>query len=329
MKVIGLVLLSIVWLNLFPVEAGYTISPDYTVTIKDYGKIEQYYRLPGTYEVKSFIISNKNPAYGNYKYKVWYPSVMEERNRDWPLVVMLNGTGGSCDADEPLYEHLASWGFLVLGNTDSETGLGYSAQYGLEQMKQLNATKGSLFYQKVDTKHMGIVGYSQGGAGAYHALQRPYGEEYDTLVTVSAVTQHISHKLHLSSWLYDTSQVKIPTFMVAGTGPLDRKLITPLTDMKDNFMNLSSEEKIMGRRKGADHLEIQEQADAYITAWLRWQLKRDPYAKKVFTGKTPEIENNPGWENVERKQHAGKKHRSSEMPHDSGHVISLNENQNG
>ena len=302
MKLFSVVITATLLCSAYPaVEAGYVISPDYALEIQDKGKIEQYYRLPGTYPVKSSIISKNNPDYGNYKYKVWYPAVLEKRERTWPLVIMLNGTGGSCDNDEPLYEHLASWGFIVVGNTDSQTGLGYSAEYGLSQMKQLSRTEGSLFYQKVDEKHIGIVGYSQGGAGAYHALERNQNDDYQTMVTVSAVTKGISQKLHLKSWLYDTGNVKIPVFMVAGTGPLDRKLITPLSEMKENFQKLSNKDSVMGRRKRADHLEIQEQADAYITAWLRWQLKNDPYAKRVFTGDQPEIEHNPGWENVEKQ----------------------------
>lgn len=279
---------------------AYIISPDYATTITDAGKIEQYYRLPGTYAVKSQVISKKNPNYGNHTYKVWYPAVMEERERTWPMVFLLNGTGGSCDNDEPLYEHLASWGFLVVGNTDSQTGLGYSASYDWELMQQLASMSQSVFYQKVDTKHIGIVGYSQGGAGAYHALARPEGTIYKTMVTVSAVTKGISHKLHLKSWLYDTSRVRIPAFQVAGTGVLDRKLISPLDEMKENLANMKETPYgVMGRRKGADHLDIQEQADAYITAWLRWQLKGDPYAKRVFVGEQPEILSNPKWENVE------------------------------
>lgn len=303
MKLRSFVLAAALLCSVYPaVEAGYVISSDYAWEIQDQGKIEQYYRLPGTYPVKSCIISKNNPNYGKYKYKVWYPAVMEDRTRTWPLVIMLNGTGGSCDNDEPLYEHLASWGFLVVGNTDSQTGLGYSAEYGLAQMKQLSETKGSLFYHKVDVKHIGIVGYSQGGAGAYHALERNQNQDYQTMVTVSAVTKGISEKLHLKSWLYDTGKVQIPVFMVAGTGPLDRKLITPLSEMKENFQKLSNKESVMGRRKRADHLEIQEQADAYITAWLRWQLKKDPYAKRVFTGDNPEIKHNPGWENVKSNE---------------------------
>ena len=287
-----------------PVAEGYTISSDYALHITDKGKREQYYRLPGTYEVKVETISRKDPRYGNYTYKVWYPAVMTTRQRDWPLVIMLNGTGGSCVNDAPLYEHLASWGFLVVGNTDSQTGLGYSADYGVEQMLQLDEKVGHLFYQKVDRKHIGIVGYSQGGAGAYHALARIHGDTYKTLVTVSAVTPSISKKLHLKSWLYDTGKVTIPAFMVAGTGPLDRKLISPLSEMKDNLQQMTKTPYgVMGRRKRADHLDIQEQADAYITAWLRWQLKGDPYAKLVFAGDAPEILSNPQWDNVEIKSH--------------------------
>lgn len=299
MKWMPLALAMMLLYPMAPSAEGYSISSDYAMEITDAGKIEQYYRLPGTYTVKSQVISKKNPNYGNYTYKVWYPAVLEERDRTWPMVFLLNGTGGSCYNDEPLYEHLASWGFLVVGNTDSQTGLGYSASYDWEIMKQLSETAESVFYGKVDENHMAIVGYSQGGAGAYHALERAGGDRYKTIVTVSAVTKSISRKLHLKSWLYDTSQVKIPAFQVAGTGPLDRKLISPLAEMRENFSQMKEAPYgVMGRRKRADHLDIQEQADAYITAWLRWQLKGDPYAKRVFTGEQPEILHNPKWDNV-------------------------------
>ena len=125
------------------------------------------------------------------------------------------------------------------------------------------------------------------------------GDKFKTMVTVSGVTESIGEKLHLPVWIYDPSKVTIPVFMAAGTGILDRKLITPLDEMKDNYSKIQSKTAAMGRRKDADHLDIQTAADAYITAWLRWQLDDDIYAKRVFTGKAPEILRNPAWDNAE------------------------------
>ena len=275
------------------------IDPDYTMKYNDPGKIEQRYRWHGPYEVKSVVLSDGEAKYGNYKYKVWYPVQQAGRERPRPLVITLNGTGGSCDKDEPIFRHLASWGFVVAGNTDAQTATGFSAEWTLDQALAANQDSKSPLYHQIDEKEIGIVGYSQGGAGAYNTLEGKDGDKFKTMVTVSGVTESIGEKLHLPVWIYDPSKVTIPVFMAAGTGILDRKLITPLDEMKENYSKIQSKTAAMGRRKDADHLDIQTAADAYITAWLRWQLDDDIYAKRVFTGKAPEILRNPAWDNAE------------------------------
>ena len=395
-------------LYLTPAMAAYEIDPDYTMKYNDPGKIEQRYRWHGPYEVKSVVLSDGEAKYGNYKYKVWYPVQQAGRERPRPLVITLNGTGGSCDKDEPIFRHLASWGFVVAGNTDAQTATGFSAEWTLDQALAANQdSKSPLYHQidekeigivgysqggagayntlegkdgdkfktmvtvsgvtesigeklhlpvwiydpskvtipvfmaagtgilvvagntdaqtatgfsaewtldqalaanqdsksplyhQIDEKEIGIVGYSQGGAGAYNTLEGKDGDKFKTMVTVSGVTESIGEKLHLPVWIYDPSKVTIPVFMAAGTGILDRKLITPLDEMKENYSKIQSKTAAMGRRKDADHLDIQTAADAYITAWLRWQLDDDIYAKRVFTGKAPEILRNPAWDNAE------------------------------
>lgn len=64
------------------------------------------------------------------------------------MVFLLNGTTSTCDLDEPIFEHLASWGFIVVGNTDRNTGLGYSAEWGLELMDKLAADRKSVFFKR-------------------------------------------------------------------------------------------------------------------------------------------------------------------------------------
>lgn len=257
-------------LYLTPAMAAYEIDPDYTMKYNDPGKIEQRYRWHGPYEVKSVVLSDGEAKYGNYKYKVWYPVQQAGRERPRPLVITLNGTGGSCDKDEPIFRHLASWGFVVAGNTDAKTAPGFSAEWTLDQALAANQDSKSPLYHQIDEKEIGIVGYSQGGAGAYNTLEGKDGDKFKTMVTVSGVTESIGEKLHLPVWIYDPSKVTIPVFMAAGTGILDRKLITPLDEMKENYSKIQSKTAAMGRRKDADHLDIQTAADAYITAWLRW-----------------------------------------------------------
>lgn len=300
-------LAEIAWVLLFllclplPAQAGEAIPPEYYLTEKVGGIVEARYRDRGRYETESYVMSKGENAYLGYRYKVWLPK--DEGAKQFPLVIMVNGTGSSCDLDEPLYEHLASWGFVVAGNTDPNTALGHTAGYTLALALRESETPGSLLYNKIDRDHIGLYGFSQGGPGAIHALLYRQGKGlYKTMVTVSAVTRSLTERLPLPSWRYDTRDIAIPYFMVASTGVTDRRVIAPLKEMKENFDALpSSLFSVMARRKQADHTTVQAGADGYITAWFCWQLKDDRFAAEAFTGEKQEIFHNPLWENVKRK----------------------------
>lgn len=300
-KQLQIILYVWVWLLSFSAaDAAEAITDEYWITTADRGKIEQRYRNLGIYEVAKKTVSRKEEQYGNYTYRVWYPKRLETENRKWPMVFLLNGTTSTCDLDEPIFEHLASWGFIVVGNTDRNTGLGYSAEWGLELMDKLAADRKSVFFQKIDEENLGIGGHSQGGVGAVKTiLFRKGGGRFKTVVTVSAVTESFADKLKMNSWKYDASAVNVPWFMVSGDR-LDDRLITPLPDMEKIFQKAKTA-MVMGRRSRADHSHVQAEADAYVTAWFRWQLAGDRYAGKAFLGEDAEILTNKGWNHTARK----------------------------
>ena len=282
-------------------EAAVPIPSDYYLTIEDKGQAEQRFRAYGMYKPVKVTVSENNPAYGKFTYCAWYPDKMEQSDRTWPMVILLNGTGVSCDVDEPLYKHLASWGFIVIGNTDEQTRAGYSAQWGLEIMENLARDKQSVFYKKIDFKNIGIGGHSQGANGAVSALlKRETMPRFKTLVTISGVTPSLLEKLDMEKWDFNPGEISIPWFMVSGDGPIDRNVITPLSDMEKIFEKASTF-VVMGRRNIATHSDIQAESDAYVTAWFRWQLKNDFYAARVFMGADAEILRNSGWNHVHIK----------------------------
>lgn len=305
LRQILLLLASLLFFLLLPqtARAGEAIPADYFLTQTNGGTIEARYRDMGPYETASFVMSKRDDAYLGYRYKVWYPKVSALAEKSFPLVIMVNGTGSSYELDEPVYEHLASWGFVVAGNTDPNTALGHTADYTLSLALAENRNERSRLYQRIDETSIGIYGFSQGGPGAIHALLfRRGGSEYKTIVTVSAVTKTLMECLRLDSWQYETKNIKIPYFMVASTGAVDRKVICPLSEMEDAFKEIpASTPAVMARRRWADHSTVQAAADGYITAWLCWQLKNDRYAAGAFTGPSPELFTNPLWDNAERK----------------------------
>ena len=92
-----------------------SVTADYYTQTQTGGEIEEIYTAMGEYDVD----------YAEYpaqdllikQYKIWYPSALAgEEGREWPIVVMANGTGVPASRYAPVFRHLASWGFVVIGN---------------------------------------------------------------------------------------------------------------------------------------------------------------------------------------------------------------------
>ena len=88
--------------------------------------IEQKYHVNGTYTVTYHAIDGTH---------AFIPDVAQEQT--FPLVVMVNGTGLKALDYAPVFEHLASWGFIVVGNDDYSAWDGRSACASLDIALQL------------------------------------------------------------------------------------------------------------------------------------------------------------------------------------------------
>ena len=95
-------------------------------------------------------------------------------------------------------------------------------------------------------------------------------------------------------WDYDPSLISIPVFLVSSTGSSDENLVVSgvqLQEIYDSVPNTVT--KVMARRTNAEHGDMLSFADGYMTAWFMWQLQGDEEAAKAFIGDSPEIMNNP------------------------------------
>ena len=138
------------------------VPSNYTKTVETGGVIEARYLAMGPYEVRQI----KAEAPEDWKeFVAYYPADLEESGEKWPAVVFVNGTGVYASKYPALFRHLASHGFLVLGNEDPGTFSGDSADATLSWLLEQNDDPDSMFYQKVDTDHLGLSGHSQGAWG--------------------------------------------------------------------------------------------------------------------------------------------------------------------
>ena len=288
-----------------------SVAADYYQQTPVCGTIEAEYTAMGDYEV----------SYAEYpaldvlikQYKIWYPSALEEGSQEWPIVVMANGTGVPASRYEPIFQHLASWGFVVIGNEQQASWQGDGSEGALELLIRLNEDPESAFYQKLDLECVGAAGHSQGAIGAINGVtSQPNGWRYKALYTASTPSSRYAMTLN---WNYDVYKIQIPYFMAAGTGLLDAGeeglpevvedtqeiSISPLWSQEENYSLIpNTTPKLRARRTGADHAEMLPWGDGYMTAWFMYWLQGDQEAGKAFFGEGAEILSNPCWQDLEK-----------------------------
>lgn len=279
------------------------------------GEIETKYTALGSYEV-SFAEFNADGTVWE-KYEVWYPSEMKNTDCTYPLVVMANGTGVKASQYKEVFKHLASWGFIVIGNEDNNSRTGESSAATLDFILNLNEDKDSNFYRKIDTANIGITGHSQGGVGAINAVtEQSNGTMYKAIWTASTTSKYHANEMNKTDggWSCNPAKINIPCFMAAGTKDFDagnmleysEKLpegkaqgICPLWWLKECYNAIPDGiDKVIARRTNADHGDMLRCADGYMTAWFMHYLKGDVEAGKAFFGENAEIFSNENWQDI-------------------------------
>lgn len=318
LKIVGLVILGliilIVLVVIFLLIKNYInsqkpwLEKDYYTKFRSDSELEKKYAGLGIYEVSSEVVKSEDKTIGNIR--IWYPSEMKNSQDNYPMVVVVNGSNTAALNYEAYFERLASCGFIVVGNDDRQSGTGISTSQTLDYMLEKNQNSDSLFYKKIDTKNIGIAGYSQGGAGAIRAVTEFENSNlYKTIFTGSA-----AHSYLAQMWGgYNASKVSISWFMTAATGNSDDTGATdattewigvaPLSSLVENYNAMPDNVfKLRARVVGAEHEDMQMKTDGYMTAWMLYHLYGDEEAAKVFVGDEAEILNNANWQDIEKSK---------------------------
>ena len=313
MKVIGVIVLTLATVIAAFIIKGYveskkpSVKEDYYIDFSSSAPLEQKYSKPGEYEVSVIDDPSHNEAIK--KIRFWYPAELAGNNSRYPVIVVVNASGTPAFKYESWFARLASWGFIVVGNEDPQTGTGETTSIMLDDL--LNLPQDHQLYGRLDTENIGIVGFSQGGAGALAAVTMyENGTAYKTIFTGSAAYPFLAGNM---GWKYDVSKIRIPYFMAAGTGKTDDKGVAditkeyggvaPLASLAENYEAISDDVlKVRARATGAEHEDMLARSDGYMTAWMLWQLRGDEEAAEVFIGEDAEILHNNTWQDVEKNK---------------------------
>ncbi len=294
LKIIGIIIICIVILVvilLMYLSNKSAIAKDYTKKIETGGDIEAKYLGDGVYEVSYY---EKTAVQVFEKYEIYYPKELETEDKVYPVIVVCNGTGWKASKSKPIYEHYASWGFIVIATEETHSWNAFGAEMCVVHLQRLNENpvindKENIFYQKVDFDNIGIIGHSQGGVGVINAITNTkHKDTYKTAVALSPTNKELAEALE---WPYNAALINVPTMLISGEGGGDDWVVTGegLTAIYDDILS----DKVMLRRKNTDHGKTQYSEDGYVMAWFMWQLQGDEEAAKAFIGENPELLSNP------------------------------------
>jgi pimeloyl-ACP methyl ester carboxylesterase len=280
-----------------------SVKDDYFKDFSSSAPLELKYSQAGEYEVVFCADPSENSEIK--KVRFWFPAELADNNRRYPVIVVVNASGTPAFKYEPWFRRLASWGFIVVGNEDPQAGTGETTSVMLDYL--LNLPQDHMLNGRLDTENIGIIGFSQGGAGALAAVTMyDNGKLYKTIFTGSAAYPLLASNM---GWKYDVSKISIPYFMTAGTGETDDKGVAdmtkeyagvaPLASLIENYDVISDDVlKVRARANGAEHEDMLVRSDGYMTAWMLWQLCDDKEASSVFIGEDAEILHNSNWKDV-------------------------------
>lgn len=293
LKIIGLILLFIVFIGfvVLKILGSRPAAPtDYQQVVQTGGDIEKKYMANGSYEVSTYEEAVLQ-EFG--KFIIYYPTELETSSKQYPVIVMCNGSGTPMSKYLAVSKHMASWGFIVIGTQENYSWNGFGAEMCLRYLERWNDNekiedKKSILYQKVDFNHVGIVGHSQGGVGVINAITDTYHKNvYKAAVSLSPTNKELAHNL---LWDYDASLINTPIMLISGEGGGDDWVVTG-EQLQAIYDDIHSK-KLMARRLNTVHNEVLYTANGYVTAWFMWHLQGDEEAAKAFTGEYVEIMNN-------------------------------------
>lgn len=295
LKIIGVILLVVmisIIIMLIYLGNKPAAPTDYQKSTETGGEIEAKYMDSGHFEVSVY----EEPVLQVFKkYVIYYPSELETSDKQYPVIVICNGSGTPISKYSAVPKHYASWGFIVIGTEEENAWNGFGAEMSVRHLQRLNDNeqieegKENIFYQKVDLSNIGIVGHSQGGVGVLNAVTaQAHRDVYKAAVSLSPTNKELAHALE---WDYNAALVNTPIMLISGAGGGDDWVVTG--EQLESIYNDIPDNKIMVRRNDTAHNEVLYYPDGYVTAWFMWHLQGDQDAAKAFVGGNAEILTNP------------------------------------
>lgn len=252
------------------------------------------------------------------KFDVYYPSSPAPPPGGFPILTWGNGTNSTSTNYTFFLKHMASWGFVVVSAQDKNAGSGQTILDAANFMIAQNSVPG-LFQSKLNVSQVGAFGHSQGAGGSINALIKSAG----LIKTVMPIELPAQAFCLIPADCPDTSHLTQGTIFLLD-GSLDLPVSPPTQPTSATglqsiaaFYNAvpAGIVKLKGTLIGTTHNDVQGSPTCtgatvpcllgvygylgYPTAWMRFQLQNDNYARGAFVNGTGEIfSETKNWQHV-------------------------------
>lgn len=240
-------------------------------TIPEAGPLEAQYAEPGpeTVQTVTRTLDDGTEAVAH----------LPEGDGPWPLVVWENGTANAASGYEGFLQHLASWGFVVVGAEDGQMGTGKRGVELIDVARAENGLAGSELEGQVDLEHVATAGTSQGAVGAINTMIR--------LADDGVVDTVLANALPSPVWIqakdtYDAAAIDVPFFIASGS---QDGLISPADENLAVLADVRGRPSLAAHLVGAGHTEVEDSGGQYTgshVAWFLWRLTGDEDAGALF-----------------------------------------------
>jgi hypothetical protein len=213
----------------------------------------------------------------------------------------LTFTGGITNVKEQvawLADHVVTYGFILIvmtptNNMSVNTDVWENAMLGgLEVLESENNRPSSSIYNLVDTKRLGIMGFSMGGGGTLKAANTVRGK-------IKTALSLAPHEDPVDSSMY--RNISVSTVVTTGT----KDQICPRRSVKAIFDCLPNDiERFFVNFTDAHHVDwmnlmgdetTQDRFKTFIVSWLKYYLEGDSSYETYLSGKMHDLQNAAGW----------------------------------
>ncbi len=199
---------------------------------------------------------------------VYYPDNIGVISKPYPVIAWANGTMVTAGFYDKLLVEIAKGGYIVVACDESMSADGKAQIASIDFILDKNNDANDIFYNKIDTSKIGVIGHSQGGRSSVNAAVAD--SRIDCVISIAG-----------SNFDYEVEGLNKPTFFIAGTSDMivsPSQWIEPAYDIAEGPTVYASLNKAIHTTCSTNP----EKYSGYIIDWLDSWLKNDANALNTF-----------------------------------------------